>query len=134
LCALIFSTPALAADRAVTPTVQVEDLSVRLDDVIVTPKKDYAHFLWDSFPYKAAITAAAKGQNQDEQAYREKVLKLLANAVVALHAPKLRHIKADVVEFTERNEYGAPLWSSVKKIQHLEFDLAPSKPLKKAKP
>lgn len=128
----LLAAQALAAPRPLTPTVKVEGLDLRLDDVIITPKAGYAHLLWDLFPYHDAVAAAAKAKSQPEADFRALVVKGLAQALVPAKAPKVKLVKADVVEFTERDEYGAPRWSSVKKVQKLQVTL--EAPKAKAKP
>jgi hypothetical protein len=104
-----------------TPTVQVLGLEIRAADVVVSPKPGYAHLLWDVFPAREAVRAAAKARAQDEPVFRRAVALALAQALVPKAAPGRATVKVDVVEFPERDEYGEPRWSSVKKLQ--KFDL-----------
>jgi hypothetical protein len=119
---------AAAGARPLTPTVSVEGLDVRLDDVIVKAKTGYAYLMWDAFPYRQAISAAAKVRGLDDAPYRDRVLQGLAKTLLGRLAKRgVRKFKADAVEFPERDEYGAPRWASVRKLQHLEAELpAPS--------
>ena len=122
-----------AASRGMTGTAQVEGLDVQLKDVIVTDKKAYAHLLWDAFPLRQSIAGAAKAQGKSDEQLRDAMVRALALTAVRARFPKALKVKIDVVEFSRRDEYGAPDWNSVKKLQHLEMDLPALKPAPKKK-
>jgi len=102
-----------AAPISLTSTVKAGGMLIAKADFIITDKKSYAHLLWDAFPYREQL----KGQDQ-AKVFNLVVMDLLSGPL----AKKLRgadKAKIDIVEFTERDNYGLPKWDSVKKLQKM---------------
>jgi hypothetical protein len=123
LLALIALHASLAAAEArpVTPTVKAGAYEVRLDDIQVTDKKAYAYLLWD---------IQALGLPDDVKAQDAKLqagVLALVKGPVAQQVPKAKGVKVDVVRFTQRDDYGAPDWNSVKKVAHYTVILGKKK-------
>jgi hypothetical protein len=81
-------------------------------DLIVTKKETYVHILLDLFPYQSRLKDGAK-------AYAP-----LAEALVTevrQRQPEAKKFKVDLVEFKDRDEYDAPVWSSVKIVFHHDY-------------
>jgi hypothetical protein len=125
LCLLLGALAAgpLAADSPldVTPTVKAGNLTVKLSDVLLTPKPGYVHMLFDAYPYRDDIPKDGMDQ----------VLKTIAKDLVKdpllVKFPKTTKVKADMVQFSQRDDYGAPRWDSVTKLAHYEISLKKGK-------
>lgn len=89
---------------AVTGTARVAGLDVPLDQVLVTPKPDHAHIIWDAFAERDAIRRAGKSFSLARAALD------LAKGPGRAAAPKTSVFKVDIAEFPERDDYGAPRW------------------------
>lgn len=107
LAALAAPAPLRPAGSALpaTPTVKAGGADIVPADFIITRKKGYVHLLWDAFPYRGPAAP-------DVQAV---VADLLAGPV-AKKFPKAVKVKVDVVEFPDRDEYGAPRWESIRRV------------------
>jgi hypothetical protein len=92
---------------AVTGTVQVSGLTVPLNEILVTPKADYVHIIWDSFADRAAIKEAGKAFSLNAVAVA------LARTLGRAAEPKATLFKVDVAEFPVRDNYGVPRWDKV---------------------
>lgn len=136
LAALVCPNPGRAMDpaaRSDTPTVKAAGLMVRVDDLILSDKKAYAHMLWDAYPLRDTITAMAKARGMEPAAFRRLAVKDLVAGPLKAKAPKAPKVKVDVVEFDQRDEYGMPQMASIKKLDHIEMD-APFASTKTAAP
>ncbi len=84
--------------------------------VIASPKEDYTHVLIDvarmkdTFMGPPATVHAASAME---------ALYLSHSDILGAQSPDL--VKCDVVIFEGRDNYGAPLWDSMRRIGHLEF-------------
>ena len=92
--------------------------------VNATPRTDYVHVLIDA----ETLHAKLEGESNHSAVAREAY-----NLVHAFHFPENAGdlVKLDIVYFENRDNYGAPLWDSIKRIGHLEFS---RKTLAQAKP
>jgi hypothetical protein len=109
---LCLAGSALRADEMplggdVTGTAQVAGLTVPLDEILITPKPDYVHIIWDSFADRAAIKDAGKSFSLNAAALA------LARGLGLAAGPKATLFKVDVAEFPVRDDYGAPRWDKV---------------------
>lgn len=91
----------------VTGTVRVAGLDVPLDQILVTPKPDYVHIIWDSYAEHDAIKQAGKAFRMTAAALA------LARTLGRTAEPKATLFKVDVAEFPVRDDYGAPRWDKV---------------------
>jgi hypothetical protein len=120
LLALCLTLPAfLSAEGATSPedvtsTVQFASLSVKEADLLFTPKAEYVHVIFDAFPYRAKIAALGKGTTLQQ------VAKELAQKVVFARYPTVKKSKIVIVEYSERDDYGAPVWESVVRLGEYE--------------
>lgn len=131
LVLLAVALPAAAAAAGahrLSPTVQAQGLTVSAQDLLLTPKAAYTHVLWDVFPARTRLDAAAEGRDR-EGFYRDFVQALARGPYQARLGG--RRLRVDVVEIPLRDEYGAPQWSSVKKLARFEL---PAEATLKARP
>ena len=98
---------------------------VKAADCLFTPKPAYVHVILDLFPYREALKASGLGLTQVAQA--------LADGPVAAKHPKAKAVKVALVEYPERDDYGAPRWDKVVVLGKFEgpkkgkgFDLKPA--------
>lgn len=111
LGALLLLAPGPAHADPVTPTVQVAGITISASCYIFTPGKGYVHLLLDTFALRGQLGDAAK----------RKALALgLLNEKLDPKFSAIKKAKVDVVEFTERDSYGAPDWGSLVKLEHYE--------------
>jgi hypothetical protein len=96
-----------------TTTVQAGPLTVNLGDVLMKEKPEGAYLLWDAFPYRQSL----KGKG--EKALRDVVQGLVDGPLLA-RFPKASKVKADVVEYSERDNCGAPVWDKVTVLSRFE--------------
>lgn len=82
--------------------------------VNVTPRADYVHVLIDS----ETIHQSLEGQG-NHGAVARTAYDLVHSFRFTENVPDT--VKLDVVYFENRDNYGAPLWDSIKRIGHLEF-------------
>lgn len=133
---LVLAGAAMAAEKplALSETVQAEGLSLSARDLVFTDKKSYLHMLWDAFPSKAAIEAAASARGLAVPELRKKMAAALLEQK-GQGRSKAKTAKVDVVEFPERDVYGDPVWASVVKLDRFELPLghAQAKPAGSAK-
>ncbi|HTB33401.1 MAG TPA: hypothetical protein VK842_00935 [bacterium] len=83
-------------------------------DIMVSKKPDHVHVLVDLFPYHDAMKTAGP-KDLDKLAFNA------ASGCAALKYPDAKSIKVDLAEFSERDSYGAPVWSSVKVLGKYQF-------------
>jgi hypothetical protein len=95
-----------ATYEARTGTVQAGPLELSLDNVTFTQKKGYVHILFDVFPYAARI-----------QALGLKSISPVAAALLTQECPRRfpaeTKFKLDVIELSQRDDYGNPEWGKV---------------------
>ena len=103
-----------AAPISLTSTVKAGGMLIARADFIITDKKTYAHLLWDAYPCREQL----KCQDQDK-IFTLVVADLLAGPL-AKKLPDALKAKVDIVEFTERDNYGLPKWDSVRKLQKMK--------------
>ncbi len=121
------------AAKPVTATVKAAFLEVRKSDFIVTRKETHLHLLWDAFPYAAQIKARAELKKKKASDLRKEVALSLVQLTLKAGGEKPKAIKVDVVEFPERDEYGAPRWGSIKKLERFGVKQGPKGTLKAEK-
>jgi hypothetical protein len=95
-----------------TGTVKIAGVEVPRDQVLVTPKADHVHILWDAFAERGAIKQAGKVFSLDAAALA------LAKTMGHAAAPKATLFKVDVAEFPVRDDYGAPRWDDIRFLGH----------------
>ena len=107
LSVFMLATGGVRADVTATASVQAGPLTLNLKDVIFTQKKGYVHVLLDAWPYAAQISAQGLSS-----------LSSVAEALLSTEGmkrfPKEKNFKLDVVELSQRDDYGAPRWELVK--------------------
>ncbi len=113
-----------AALPAAAPKIKAGPLELDPKDLIVTDKKTRVHVLWDAFPCADLIAQGSLAQGVKASAFRQTVAAALVEGYVFERLPKAGRVVVDVVELPEKDEYGAPKWSSVRKLEHLQFDLS----------
>lgn len=124
---LALSGPGLAAEAPYA----LDGLSLPAAHVQVTMKPGYAYAMADLFPLREQL----KG----DPARLSRVAQALADGPVLERFPKATAVKLALVELPEKDDYGSPLWSSVKVLARFQgerdgagFKLGPESP--KAKP
>lgn len=122
ILAMLMACPAYAQPQALSASVEAAGLQIQRADFIVSDKGSYLHLLWDAFPVKKALAEEAKAKGLAPGALRRNVVKGLLESVSGSYSKALK-AKVDVVEFTQRDEYGLPRWSSVHKLAHFEIKL-----------
>lgn len=101
------AAPAEPLGGDVTGTVKVSGLEIPRNEFSVAPRDAYIHVVWDSSADRGAIKAAGKSFSLPAAA-----LDLARSAGVAGDSAKQEY-KVDVVEFPERDDYGAPRWDKI---------------------
>jgi hypothetical protein len=107
----------MRAAEALPETLKISSLLVQEADLLVTPKNEYVHVIFDAYPYRSQIKKAGKGF-----AWRRAV-KDLAETVVFKRNPQMSRAKIVIVEYSERDDYGAPVWETVQKLGEFEVRL-----------
>ena len=97
--------------NALTQTVQVAGVSILQDDFVLTAGKGYVHILLDTYRSRSVLDSAEK---------RRALALGILNEQLGARFAKMKKAKIDVVQFTERNNYGAPDWSSLIKQERYE--------------
>jgi hypothetical protein len=124
---LVFTGAMQAAPLAdfmkVTTTVNVDGLNISTADFILKKKKGYVYVLLDVMPYAKPIEERVHKTKQPVEAVRRGLLLALVEKLLPEKFPSLRAYQADVVEFTERDEYGLPAWSSIRRLDHFRGEL-----------
>jgi hypothetical protein len=87
---------------------------IQAADVMVSKKPDHVHVLIDLFPYHDAFKAAGPAD-------LKKLALSAAKGCAATKYPEAVSVKVDLAEFSERDSYGAPVWSSIKVLGKFEF-------------
>ncbi|HXB96976.1 MAG TPA: hypothetical protein VNZ54_02930 [bacterium] len=110
---LCLAGPALrASDKGVggfvTGTAMVAGMEIPMIQILVTPKPDYVHIIWDAFPQHDDIKAAGKAFTLEGAAMD------LAKGPGLAAVPGATEFKVDVAEFPVRDEYDAPRWSDLR--------------------
>lgn len=108
--------PGLSRTAKADP-IQAGGIVVDRADIIITKKKGYIHLLWDAFPASVAL----KALTGTAEAGRLAVLDDLVRGPVTKADPDVPKVRADVVEFPLRDDYGAPVWSSIKRLGHCVY-------------
>jgi hypothetical protein len=101
-----------------TYALKVGSLTIKSADVSLTQKTTYVHVLFDAFPYRDALRL-----DSPEPATLDPVVKALVEGIVLKRLPATKEAKVDVVEFLDRDEYGAPRWDSVKWVGKYEVKI-----------
>jgi len=113
---LIFGSKMALADTiqpsAVTWTTQVLSLTVMKADILASKKQGYGHVLWDAFPVKEQLKAEPLSLSAAAEA--------LALGPGLAKMPEATRFKVDIVEFPERDDYGAPRWESIRVLAKFE--------------
>jgi len=111
---------AAEAARAAPPgreTVRVQGIGVRADDLIMTLKGTTLYLLWDAFPYNAdlpnPLSVGALGRMAED---------LVSGFALKKH-PKVRRFRVTILEFTDRDSYGAPRYDLTKTLGRFEISL-----------
>jgi hypothetical protein len=118
-CLVLGSNPVLAAGsqaQQLTWTTQVLDLTVMKADILASKKQGYGHVLWDAFPLREELKAKPVSLSAAAQA--------LALGPGLAKMPEATRFKIDIVEFPERDDYGAPRWESIKVLGKFEVSKA----------
>lgn len=84
------------------------------DNTVVTDKGDYVHFFWNAEDFKRNFEGKEREGRLGEAA-RELAARLFPKEA------KADRVKVDIVFVKERDSYGMPKWSSLKRVAHLEF-------------
>jgi hypothetical protein len=103
---------------SLTDTVKLGSLSIKAADVSLTQKTTYVHVLFDAFPYRDDLQL-----DSPVPKHLEPVVKALVVGFVLKRLPATKLVKVDVVEFTERDEYGAPRWDTIKLLAKFEVKI-----------
>jgi hypothetical protein len=107
-------TPSKKASQPVTGCpLKAQGVTVKAEDVMVTPKQGYVHVLIDLFPYHDRL------KSMDDKGWQALALSAARDCAALKHPGN--KVKVDVVEFKERDTYGAPVWSSVKVLGKYSF-------------
>lgn len=77
-------------------------------DVLVTPKADYVHVLWNAAARRAEL------EGPSARTLLPALVARLASRVVASTAPAV--VRVDVVFVRENDAYGRPRWDSVRRL------------------
>jgi hypothetical protein len=93
-----------------TITAKIGGLEIQESNLIFTEKPDHIHVIVDAFPYRDAIKALGKAFSWLEFS------KALAKDTLLRRYPKAQRAAIDVVEYPERDDYGAPRWDSVVRL------------------
>lgn len=112
---LLFTTLAWSGPEAQTTPVAVVKLAgldVKSSDWTFTPKDGYVHAILDLIPYKEAM--AKSGLKQ------EKLAQALLDGPLAEKYPDAVKVKLVLLEYPERDNYGAPRWDKVKVVARYE--------------
>lgn len=110
---------ATGAAPMLTGTVQVGSLSIKAADVSLTLKPTYVHVLFDAFPYRDDLQVDTPRPKP-----LAPVVKALVEGFVLTRLPATKLVKVDVVEFPERDDYGAPRWDTVKRLGKFEVKIS----------
>jgi hypothetical protein len=113
----LLTAAALRADGApqgLTATVELAGLQVSQQYLSVKPADGYVRIMIDLFPYRAQRTAL--GDKFSFKALAEALVKGPALA----SQPKMRAFKVDIAEYTQRDDYALPVFSSYKPLWHAE--------------
>lgn len=112
LCtALLFSLATVAqaaAPAAVSGTVQVAGLDLSRDLIAVTAEKGFTRILVDLYPVRKQ--REAQGAKFDPKAFAAALVK----GPVLQAQPGLKAFRIHLVEYTERDDYALPVFSSMK--------------------
>lgn len=106
------ATPAAVSQDALVPNTWTKEWVAKY--VISTKKETYSHVLIDVAPLKDKFTGGSA-----HAAAAVEAVYLAQSSILDEQAPDL--VKCDVVVFEGRDNYGAPLWDSMKRIGHMEF-------------
>jgi hypothetical protein len=111
----------LPLDSAAEPNVAalgcpIRALHVEINagDVLFTQKPDYVHVLVDVYPYRDVL-------NTTDRAGMSELALDVVKSCTASKYPSAKLVKLDLVEFLERDSYGAPVWSSVQVLGKFGF-------------
>ena len=107
----------LVAGQDVTGTAMIAGIEVAKNQYLVTPKPGYVHLLWNAFPYQAAIKGAGKAFSFEAAATD------LAKGPGLEASPKAKVFRVDLVEFPEKDNYGAPRWDKIQFLGKFEVTL-----------
>jgi hypothetical protein len=125
LClALFLPHPVPAEDGAtdvalsLSDTVKLGSLSIKAADVSLTRKRAYVHVLFDAFPYRDDLLVDSPNPKP-----LEPVVKALVEGFVLTRLPATKLVKVDVVEFTDRDDYGAARWDAIKRLGKFEVKI-----------
>ena len=117
--------PALADGGAAAPvsgTAKGASLQIKAANLSLTQKAGYVYVLFDAFPYRDALKL-----DTPNPAPLEPVVKTIAAGPVLARWPATKLVKMDVVEFSEKDDYGAPRWDSIKRLGKFEVKIAKHK-------
>jgi hypothetical protein len=109
---------ASAAAPLLTGTVEAGSLSIKAADVSLTLRPTYVHMLFDAFPYRDDLQV-----DSHKPKPLEPVVEALVQGFVLARLPGTKLVKVDVVEFTDRDSYGAPNWDVVKRLGRFEVKI-----------
>ena len=101
-----------------TGTVTLGALSIKAADVSLTLKATYVHVLFDAFPYRNDLQVDSPSPKP-----LEPVVKALVEGFVLTRLPGTKLVKVDVVEFTDRDDYGAARWDTIKRLGKFEVKI-----------
>jgi hypothetical protein len=107
-----------AKDGAAALTVSAAGLNISGADLILSGKPSTLFLLWDAFPYRDAL-------HDGDPAQRLAVVKDLIDGYALKRNPQALRVKVTVVEFTERDSYGAPRYDQVHVLQTFVADVDP---------
>ena len=107
------------SSKALTATVKAAGLVVKLSDLSISLKGDHVHLLFDAFPYRGQLqtdTAQARPLSP--------VVESLIAGPLLSRFPSAGLVKVDVVEFSQRDDYGAPRWDSIRRLAKFEASIS----------
>jgi hypothetical protein len=125
LCLAWLTPHPIAAEDSATPAAGAAKgaaLQIKPADLSLTQKAGYVYVLFDAFPYRDALKL-----DTPKPEPLEPVLRGLASGPVLSRWPATKLVKVDVVEFSERDDYGAPRWDSIKRLGKFEVRITKHK-------
>jgi hypothetical protein len=111
------AAPDSTSAQASTITVQICGLTVKQADINFTPKKDYIFTIFDLFPYRDQLAKTPVGL--------PKLAQGLADGFLLSKFPDTKKAKIVLLEYPDRDDYGAPRWDTVKVLARFSANLEP---------
>ena len=116
--ALFLVLAPMGARAALTPTVKVAGLEIGTDLISVKAEEGVVRVLVDLYPSQAAR------QKLGAQFKLKDLAKALLKGPVFKQQPKMGAFKLYLVEYSQRDDYGQPVYSSMKPLWQAEGKLS----------